>query len=63
MDFTLERYYGVKESKRFIKANKGLAIGNGIVFVAMLMLGLGFLFAPALGTLAITSEVVDRIEQ
>lgn len=63
MDFTLERYYGVKESKRFIKANRGLAIGNGIVFVAMLMLGFGFLFAPSLGTLAVTSEVVDRIEQ
>lgn len=63
MDFTLERYYGVKESKRFVKANRGLAIGNGIVFMAMLMLGFGFLFAPALGTLAVTSEVVERIEQ
>ena len=63
MDFTLERYYGVKESRKFIKANKGLAIGNGIVFMAMLMLGFGFLFAPSLGTLAVTSEVVDRIEQ
>ncbi len=63
MDFTLERYYGVKESKRFVKANRGLAIGNGIVFMAMLMLGFGFLFAPSLGTLAVTSEVIDRIEQ
>ncbi len=63
MDFTLERFYGVKESRRFIKANRGLAIGNGMVFMAMLMLGFGFLFAPSLGTLAVTSEVVDRIEQ
>ncbi len=63
MDFTLERYYGVKESRTFVKANRGLAIGNGMVFMAMLMLGFGFLFAPSLGTLAVTSEVVDRIEQ
>jgi len=62
MDFTLERYYGVKESRKFVRANRGLAIGNGIVFIAMLMLGFGFLFAPSLGTLAVTTEVVDRIE-
>ena len=63
MDFTLERYYGVKESKRFIRQNRGLAIGNGIVFMALLMLGLGFLVAPALGTLAVSPEVLDRIKE
>ena len=62
MDYTLERYFGVKESKRFIRANKGLAIGNGIVFVALLMLGLGFFIAPPLGTLAATPEVLKRLE-
>lgn len=63
MDYTLERYYDVSKSKQFVKANRGLAIGNGIVFVALLMLGLGFFIAPPLGTLAITSEVLDRIEK
>jgi len=61
IDFTLERYFDVKESKRFIKANRGLAIGNGIVFIALLMLGLGFLIAPPLGTLAVTPDVLDRL--
>jgi len=61
MDYTLERYFGVKESKRFIRANKGLAIGNGAVFIALLMLGLGFFIAPPLGTLAATPEVLKRL--
>ena len=63
MDYTLERYFGVKESKRFIRANRGLAIGNGIVFVALLILGLGFFIAPPLGTLAATPEVLKRLEK
>jgi len=63
MDYTLERYFGVKESKQFIRANRGLAIGNGIVFVALLMLGLGFFIAPPLGTLAATPEVLKRLEK
>ncbi len=63
MDYTLERYYGVKESKRFIRSNRGLAIGNGLVFVFLLMLGLGFFIAPPLGTLAVTPEVIKRLEK
>jgi len=63
MDFTLERYYGVRESKLFVKANRGLAIGNGIVFVGLLMLGLGFLIAPPLATMAVTPDVLDRLDK
>lgn len=63
MDYTLERYFDVKDSKRFIRANRGLAIGNGLVFVALLMLGLGFFIAPPLGTLAATPEVLKKLEQ
>jgi len=63
MDYTLERYYGVRDSKRFIRSNRGLAIGNGLVFVFLLMLGLGFFIAPPLGTLAVTPEVIKRLEK
>ena len=31
MDYTLERHFKYKESIQFVKNNKGLAIGNGIV--------------------------------
>lgn len=63
MDYTLERYFDVKNSKRFIRENRGLAIGNGIIFVALMMLGLGFFIAPPLGTLAVTPEVLKRLEK
>src|SRR5690606_21995599 len=37
MDFTLERHCTVGESVRFVRANRGYAIGNGVVFIFMLM--------------------------
>ena len=61
MDYTLERYYGVKDASLFVKRNKGLALGNGIVFMLLLMLGIGFLIAPPLATNAVTPEVLKRI--
>lgn len=38
MDYTLERHYKYRESVDFIKSNRGFAIGNGIVFNAMLLI-------------------------
>jgi CysZ protein len=38
MDYTLERHYEYRDSVSFIKKNKGYAIGNGIVFMAMLLI-------------------------
>ncbi len=61
MDYTLERYYNVKDSSRFVRKHKGLAIGNGMVFMVLLMLGIGFLIAPPLATNAVTPEVLKRI--
>lgn len=46
MDPTLERHLSYKESILFVKKNKGLAIGNGVVFVL-------FLFIPFFGVLLI----------
>ncbi len=62
IDYTLERHYSVKGSTRFVKDNRWLAIGNGTVFLLILMTGIGFLFAPPLATVAATLEATKRLE-
>ncbi len=62
MDVTLERFYGVKQSSKFVRRHSGLALGNGIVFMLLLMIGIGFLIAPPLATNAVTEDVLSRIE-
>jgi CysZ protein len=64
LDYTLEKYYNVKNSKSFAKRHQGLAIGNGMVFLLMLTVPiLGLFFAPALSATAATLEAVKRIEE
>ncbi|MEM9822011.1 MAG: EI24 domain-containing protein [Bacteroidota bacterium] len=62
MDYTLERHFNSSESIRFVKSHRWLAIGNGTVFMFLLMTGLGFLFAPPLAAVAATVETVKRID-
>lgn len=38
MDYTLERHFDYKESTQFVKKNRGIAIGNGIIFMLFLLL-------------------------
>lgn len=38
MDYTLERHYKYSKSLQFVRRNRGLAIGNGIVFMLMLLI-------------------------
>lgn len=63
IDFTLERHLGVKDSVRFVRKNAGLAIGNGLVFMLLLLTGLGFVLALPLGTVAATLETVKRLDR
>ena len=37
-------------------------IGNGTVFMLLLMTGIGFLFAPPLATVAATVESIERLQ-
>lgn len=46
MDYTLERHFNYKESIAFVKKNKGIAIGNGLIFML-------FLFVPVLGVILV----------
>ncbi len=63
MDFTMERYMNVKERIRFVKSNKGMAIGNGLVFLLLLMIPvIGLLLAPTMGVIAATLDVLDEVD-
>ena len=38
MDYTLERHFSYRESINFVKAHRGFATGNGIVFMLFLLI-------------------------
>ncbi|MBR9913469.1 MAG: coproporphyrinogen III oxidase [Algicola sp.] len=46
MDYTLERHFKYRESINFVKRHRGIAIGNGIVFML-------FLFIPVIGIILV----------
>ena len=60
MDYTLERHFKYSESIQFVKNHRGLAIGNGIVFMF-------FLLIPIIGVIlvlpfSVTAASVKTIE-
>lgn len=64
MDYTMERYYNINESRSFVKKNKGIAIGNGIGYVLLLMIPIvGLFFAPTLATVSSTKAILKRQER
>ncbi len=63
MDYTMERHFNFNESIAFVRKNKGLAIGNGIIFLWLFISGIGFLFAPPLATIAATLETVKKVKR
>ncbi len=62
MDFTLERHFMVRGSIRFVRRHRWLAVGNGAVYLLLLLTGLGFLVALPIGVVAATVETVKRLE-
>jgi len=61
MDYTMERHFRVRETVHFVRKHRGLALGNGIVFMGLLLTGLGFLIALPLGAVAATEETLKVI--
>ena len=62
LDYSLEKYYGIGDSKKFSQNHRWLAVGNGAVFLSLLAIPvLGLFFAPALSTVAATLESIKRI--
>lgn len=63
LDFTLERYFRVRGSIAFVRRYRGIALGNGIVYLLLFFTGIGFVFALPLGTIAGTQEALKKIRQ
>lgn len=59
MDYTLERYFNYDESIKFVKKNKGIATGNGVLFMLMLMIPIiGIVLVLPLSVTAATTETI-----
>lgn len=63
IDFYAERHFDVKETIAFVSRHRGMAVGNGTLYVLLLAIPiLGVFLAPTLGTVAATLES-DRLVQ
>lgn len=63
MDYTLERHFKYSESIRFVQKNRGLAIGNGIVFMLMLLIPVvGIILVLPLSVTAASTETLRVLE-
>ncbi len=63
LDYSLERYYSIADSKKFAARYRWLAVGNGAAFLTLLAVPIiGFFVAPALSVAAATVESVKRID-
>ncbi len=63
MDYTLERHFKYRESIRFVRKNRGLAIGNGIIFILFLLVPLiGIILVLPLSVTAATTQTIERLQ-
>ncbi|RXG23114.1 EI24 domain-containing protein [Leeuwenhoekiella marinoflava] len=64
MDYTLERHFPYRESINFVKANRGFAIGNGIVFMLFLLIPVvGIILVLPISVTAASKTTLELLEQ
>ena len=63
MDYTLERHFKYNESIAFVRKNRGIAIGNGIIFMLFLLIPvLGIIIVLPLSVTAASLKTVELIK-
>jgi CysZ protein len=63
MDYTLERHYQYKESVQFVRRYRGLAIGNGIIFILFLLIPvIGVILVLPLSVTAASTKTVEVLK-
>ncbi|NRA93733.1 MAG: EI24 domain-containing protein [Psychroserpens sp.] len=63
MDYTLERYLNFGESVQFVRKNRGIAIGNGIVFILCLLVPvIGVILVLPMSVTAASVETVKLLQ-
>ena len=64
MDYTLERQFNYSDSIKFVKQHRGLAIGNGIVFILFLLIPvIGIILVLPLSVTASTTETIELLKE
>ncbi len=63
IDYTLERHFSYKDSISFVRKHRGVAIGNGIVFMLFLLIPiLGIIFVLPLSVTAASVKTVEILK-
>jgi len=64
MDYTLERHFKYKESIKFVARHRGIAIGNGIIFMLFLMLPvIGWILVLPMSVTASSLNTVELLKR
>lgn len=64
MDYTLERHFRYSESIEFVRRNRGLAIGNGMIFMLMLLIPVvGIILVLPLSVTAASTVALKVLEK
>ena len=64
MDYTLERHFKYDESIKFVKQHRGVAIGNGIVFMLFLLIPfIGIILVLPLSVTAASTGTVTLLKE
>ena len=64
IDYTLERHFNYRESIKFVRQHRGIAIGNGIVFILLLLIPIiGIVLVLPLSVTAASSTTVSLLNK